>query len=410
MPIIPLIIAVGFALMALERRFPAFELPRVRGWWIRVVLVNLAQLAVVLAGGATWDRWLQRGSVLHLRTLMPGESRMLAALVAYVAITFVFYWWHRFRHEARPAWLALHQLHHSASRIETITSFFKHPLEILCNSLIIGVLIYAILGLDSETAAVVTLLTALAEFFYHMNLRTPHWVGYILQRPEMHRIHHQRDHHTQNFADLPIWDILFGTFHNPRTIEHPCGFAPAAEARFADMLRFRTADAPTPRPLDARRIAALLLVGIGLLQPLGFLADSLPLRGLGYASAASPLPLVFTQFRGMEPFVADFALALDLTDGARLTVPITPATYARLAGPYNRRNVYGAMIAAGPKLTSPSERALWTSVLGHGLCRGGPLARELGLAVPVRAATVIVHSQTRGHTQDVWRLPLECRA
>jgi sterol desaturase/sphingolipid hydroxylase (fatty acid hydroxylase superfamily) len=56
------------------------------------------------------------------------------------------------------------------------------------------------------------LLSAAAEFFYHWNIRTPSWLGFIVQRPESHRVHHQYRHHTQNFADLPFWDMLFGTF------------------------------------------------------------------------------------------------------------------------------------------------------------------------------------------------------
>jgi hypothetical protein len=31
------------------------------------------------------------------------------------------------------------------------------------------------------------------EFVYHMNIRTPEWLGYFIQRPESHRVHHLRD-------------------------------------------------------------------------------------------------------------------------------------------------------------------------------------------------------------------------
>jgi hypothetical protein len=66
-------------------------------------------------------------------------------------------------------------------------------------------------------------------------------VGYLLLRPESHRIHHKYRHHTQNFADLPLWDWLFGSFHNPRTDAVPtrCGYEDWREDRFDDIVAFR---------------------------------------------------------------------------------------------------------------------------------------------------------------------------
>ena len=42
----------------------------------------------------------------------------LPALVGYLAITFVYYWWHRARHQSDVLWRVLHQLHHSPARLE----------------------------------------------------------------------------------------------------------------------------------------------------------------------------------------------------------------------------------------------------------------------------------------------------
>ncbi len=164
---------------------------------------------------------------------------VVEGVVGYVVASFVYYWWHRLRHTSSTLWLGLHQLHHSPVRIETITAFYKHPLELLCNSLISGATSYTLLGLTVDGAAWVAVFSALSEFFYHVNLRTPRWVGFLLQRPEMHRIHHARDRHTDNFGDLPIWDMLFGTWNNPPRYDGECGFAPPREQLVADMLRFR---------------------------------------------------------------------------------------------------------------------------------------------------------------------------
>jgi sterol desaturase/sphingolipid hydroxylase (fatty acid hydroxylase superfamily) len=59
--------------------------------------------------------------------------------------TFVFYWWHRLRH-AKGWWLSFHQIHHSPSRIEVVTSFYKHPIEILCDAILSAVILYPVMG------------------------------------------------------------------------------------------------------------------------------------------------------------------------------------------------------------------------------------------------------------------------
>jgi sterol desaturase/sphingolipid hydroxylase (fatty acid hydroxylase superfamily)/predicted acylesterase/phospholipase RssA len=247
-----LIFAAGLILMILERLFPARALPAVPGWWVRVVVINVLQAGVVIAGGLTWERWFHEWS-LFKSTERLGE--LPSAFLGYFVVTFVYYWWHRWRHESQFLWNTLHQIHHSPSRIETITSFYKHPVEIFTNSLLISSVIYVVLGLSVEAGAWVTVLTCYAEFFYHMNLRTPRWAGWFIQRPEMHRFHHQRGRHFGNFADLPVWDMLFGTYFNPRDEETDCGFKPEREARFTDMLLFRDVNSPRRRPLETPRHA-----------------------------------------------------------------------------------------------------------------------------------------------------------
>jgi sterol desaturase/sphingolipid hydroxylase (fatty acid hydroxylase superfamily) len=55
------------------------------------------------------------------------------------------------------------------------------------------------------------------------------WLGYFIERPESHSLHHQRGVHRHNDADLPVLDMLFGTFHNPR--EHACHLIQTGEPR-----------------------------------------------------------------------------------------------------------------------------------------------------------------------------------
>lgn len=243
---LPVILAVFVLCFLLERLRPGWALPRVRTWPLRVLAINAAQLGVVLLAGVTWERWLSGASLFHLsRHVSPG----VGGLIAYFIATFVFYWWHRVRHTNDTLWRLFHQIHHSPQRLEVITSFYKHPGEMVVNSIIGSLLVFATLGLSPEAGAVYTLCTALGEFFYHTNVRTPRWVGWFFQRPEMHRIHHQHGRHKNNYGDITWWDMLFGTYENPRDWTRTCGFDPEKEERLWDMLRYRDVHAGPDRPL-----------------------------------------------------------------------------------------------------------------------------------------------------------------
>lgn len=231
-----LIFAFAVAFLILERVFPGRQLPASPGWYLRAALLNAAQLGVVLVAGLTWNQWLQGPSLLHLDGQLPPVAQGFAC---WFAGTFVFYWWHRARHASDLLWQGLHQIHHSATRIEALTSFYKHPLEIALNSILASSVIYVVLGASIEAAGWYNLFAALGEFYYHSNLRTPHWTGWFLQRPEHHSIHHQRDLHDFNFADITLWDRLFGTFREAGDFSPACGYHGDRERRLGDMLLFR---------------------------------------------------------------------------------------------------------------------------------------------------------------------------
>ena len=134
----------------------------------------------------------------------------------------------------------VHQVHHSPQRIEVITSFYKHPLEIVANGAALERHPLSGWSVSSPRAATLAVtLTGLAELFYHWNV--PHAVlarllhpasGEPLRAPP-------RGRHRNNYADLPLWDMLFGTFQNPRERESQCGFGAEREPQLRAMLRGR---------------------------------------------------------------------------------------------------------------------------------------------------------------------------
>lgn len=128
-----------------------------------------------------------------------------------------------------------------------------------------------------------------------------------------------------------------------------------------------------------KKTAAVLLI-IGSLQMAGDLLQLPALKGLGAATAIAPAPKVFTAVRGMEPYSTRFYLNWTDPRGVAHELLLTPEIYERVAGPYNRRNVYGAALAGGPVLATDERLApMFRGVTNYALCGRAPLLRELGI-------------------------------
>ena len=230
---VPLIVLVTAILMiAIEWVSPGRIFPRTPHWKARALVFNSLQAATSFLGAVTWDLWLPNFYLLNTASL----DFWLQVAIGYLLITFVYYWWHRARHQVPFLWRWLHQLHHSPARIEVITSFYKHPLELVVNGLLSSTVLYCLLGLSPSAVVSVVLITGLAELFYHWNIKTPFVLGFIFQRPESHCLHHKKGLHNCNYSDLPVWDMLFGTFVNPNSDTGSCGFAGLRETKVFLML------------------------------------------------------------------------------------------------------------------------------------------------------------------------------
>ena len=233
------VLALAIAMIVVERLKPGRSFPTVRGWWARAIGCNVVQIGIVFLAGMTWDGWLSRNRPWSAEPL----GTIGGAMVGYVVITFIYYWWHRARHASDFLWRWLHQFHHSPQRIEIITSFYKHPIELVANGILSSAIVYVLVGLDVKTATLAVTLTGIAELFYHWNVRTPYWIGFFIQRPEAHLVHHEQGLHAFNYGDLPLWDMLFGTYRNPKAWDAKCGFADDRELRVGDLLLGRDVNA-----------------------------------------------------------------------------------------------------------------------------------------------------------------------
>ena len=200
--------------------------------WLRMAgLVNLSQMVAAVLTGWVFQETFAANALFPV----PDLSSPVAGALTFFVASFIAYWWHRLMHASPLVWRLVHQLHHSPSRIETLTAFYAHPLDSMFATVITCSVAYLLFGFGPDATVWSILYVSAFNFYIHSDTRSPRWVGYIVQRPEMHRVHHKLDHHAQNYG-LPLWDMLFGTWVNPTEYVKECGFSQDRGLRIHDML------------------------------------------------------------------------------------------------------------------------------------------------------------------------------
>ena len=143
------------------------------------------------------------------------EGSVWPWVIAFFAVDFVYYWWHRLSHEVNFLW-AVHVVHHQsedynlavALRQAVLSPWTIWPFH----------LILALLGIPPVTMFIVDSLSTLYQFWIHTEL-IGHmgWFERVFNTPAQHRVHHAVNprYLDKNYAaTLCIWDRLFGTFED----------------------------------------------------------------------------------------------------------------------------------------------------------------------------------------------------
>jgi sterol desaturase/sphingolipid hydroxylase (fatty acid hydroxylase superfamily) len=247
--ILNLLIPVCLVLfMIAEAVWPARPLPKVRFWRIKGIVFFVFGSAIFANAPLLWADFASAHRVLDLSFLGAG----IGALVMILVGNLLGYFYHRARHALAPLW-RLHQLHHSAERIDTFGTFYHHPIDTLAVASLGALSSMWLLGVSADAAAIGGFVGFQLEVLTHANVRTPRWLGYLVQRPESHRIHHMRGVHAFNYG-LPIFDMIFGTFRNPEDAEEKAGFWDGASGRVGAMLALL--DVTTPPVESAPTVEA----------------------------------------------------------------------------------------------------------------------------------------------------------
>lgn len=210
-----------FAMLLVERLKPARSYPPIPRWGLVGVAMFLMMLAVSIVVPLLLPvAWLEAHRLFDATRLgvVPG------VIVGYAIVSLLSMAYHRTVHKVHFLWRWTHQTHHAPQRLDMLGAAYFHPFDIINFTVVQVVALTLVVGLDPRAAAITGFVATFYSFFQHWNVRTPRFLGYFIQRPESHAIHHGRGVHGFNYSDLPLWDVLFGTFKNPESHEGEVGF------------------------------------------------------------------------------------------------------------------------------------------------------------------------------------------
>jgi len=229
------VITIYLCMITVEAIFPGRKLAFIKGWKLRAVISFVVFFYLSSYLPLIWDKHLVEYQLLDLSEL----NIYLGLAISILVYQLLIYAWHRAMHSNRFLWLLFHQMHHSAERVDAYGAYYFSPLDMIGFTMVGSLSLVVVVGLPPQIATLFLFISTFMALFQHTNIKTPVWLGFIIQRPESHSIHHEKDVHAYNYSDLPLWDMIFGTFKNPKAFAKNTGFYEGASSRIIDLLTFK---------------------------------------------------------------------------------------------------------------------------------------------------------------------------
>jgi sterol desaturase/sphingolipid hydroxylase (fatty acid hydroxylase superfamily) len=233
-PISMIIIAIFFCLLIAEALFPGRTLPKVPYWKLKGISAFIIFFFLSSYLPLLWNDYFAKYKIIDLSFLGNYWGAFVALLVYQLGV----YVWHRSMHKSNFLWRVFHQMHHSAERVDTYGAFFFSPMDMI-GFTFVSSLAMTWIGFTPQATVYAIYGASFLAVIQHTNIKTPQWMGYIFQRPESHSAHHEKGVHGYNYSDLPLFDIIFGTFKNPKDFATETGFYHGASYKIGKMMLFK---------------------------------------------------------------------------------------------------------------------------------------------------------------------------
>lgn len=236
-----IVIGIFFILMILEELFPGRKLPQIKYWKIKGVFAFVVYFYLSSYLPLIWNDFLSSYQIFDMSFL----GNIGGAAVALLIYEFGVYVWHRSMHKSNLLWRVFHQMHHSAERVDSYGAFFFSPMDMIGFTFLTSLSLVVVGGFTPEATIYAIYGATFLAVIQHANIKTPQWMGYVFQRPESHSFHHAKGIHAFNYSDLPLFDIIFGTFNNPEKFATDTGFYEGASNRIGEMVLFKDISSQT---------------------------------------------------------------------------------------------------------------------------------------------------------------------
>lgn len=206
----------------LEKIFPKYkEQAILRPEWQLDLLyfsVNHLIFAVLLLIGnyftSTVFGWAASADVQEFIQSLPLAAQVI---ILVLCADFVLYWSHRMFHENPRLW-RIHAVHHSVEHMDWLAGSRNHIMQTIVDRSIAMIPLY-LLGPDKAALDIYVVFAGLQAVLVHANLGIPFGpLKYIICTPQYHHWHHSSEApaiDTNYAVHMPIFDMIFGTYHMP---------------------------------------------------------------------------------------------------------------------------------------------------------------------------------------------------
>ena len=233
-PVSLIVITIFLCLLIAEELFPGRPLPKISYWKFKGICAFVVYFFLSSYLPLIWNDYFTKYQMIDLSSL----GDYWGALVALLFYELGVYIWHRSMHINNILWRVFHQMHHSAERVDVYGTFFFSPMDVIGFTFLTSLAMIWVGFTVQATIYAIYAATFLAVI-QHTNIKTPQWTGYIFQRPESHSVHHEKGVHAYNYSDLPLFDLIFGTFQNPKNFAKETGFYDGASLKIRQMILFK---------------------------------------------------------------------------------------------------------------------------------------------------------------------------
>jgi sterol desaturase/sphingolipid hydroxylase (fatty acid hydroxylase superfamily) len=154
---------------------------------------------------------------LEFQEAVAAQPVWLQVVEIFLAVDLAAYWMHRAFHQVPWLW-SFHAIHHSSLKLDWLAGSRMHLLDAVVMRAAMFLPVF-VLGFAPAPLYVFLAIISFHAVFIHANVRWRFpYLRWAITTPEYHHWHHTSDEEgiDKNFAVfLPLWDILFGTAHQP---------------------------------------------------------------------------------------------------------------------------------------------------------------------------------------------------